>query len=146
MIGKTWVVYKDNIKGNMMTSSKGNIFRVTGHLCGEITGHRWIPRIYKGQWRGALMFYLIYAWKNGWVNNREAGDLRRQRAHYDVNVMKNQQWTGFTTNHRSSLPNIQTFKFCCNHEHWWYSCGLCSYWQEVLSFEMFPRQQWFPGQ
>ena len=28
---------------NMMTSSNGNIFRVTGHLCGEFTGHRWIP-------------------------------------------------------------------------------------------------------
>ena len=26
----------------MMTSSNGNIFRVTGHLCGEFTGHRWI--------------------------------------------------------------------------------------------------------
>ena len=28
----------------MKTSSKGNIFRVTGHLCGEFTGHRWTPR------------------------------------------------------------------------------------------------------
>ena len=28
----------------MMTSSNGNIFRVTGHLCGEFTRHRWIPR------------------------------------------------------------------------------------------------------
>ena len=27
-----------------MTSSNGNIFRATGHLCGEFTGHRWIPR------------------------------------------------------------------------------------------------------
>ena len=27
----------------MMTSSNGNIFRVTGHLCGKFTGHRWIP-------------------------------------------------------------------------------------------------------
>ena len=27
-----------------------------------------------GQWRGALMFSLIYAWINGWVNNHEAGD------------------------------------------------------------------------
>ena len=27
-----------------MTSSNGNVFRVTGHLCGEFTGHRWIPR------------------------------------------------------------------------------------------------------
>ena len=27
----------------MMTSSNGNFFRVTGPLCGEFTGHRWIP-------------------------------------------------------------------------------------------------------
>ena len=30
--------------GTMMTSSNGNIFRVTGHLCGELTDYRWIPR------------------------------------------------------------------------------------------------------
>ena len=42
---------------------------------------------HKGQWRGALMFSLIYAWINDWVNNREAGDLRRQHGHYDVIVM-----------------------------------------------------------
>ena len=43
---------------------------------------------HKGQWRGALMFTLICARINGWVNNREAGDLRRYRAHYDVIVMQ----------------------------------------------------------
>ena len=43
---------------------------------------------HKGQWRRALVFSLICAWINGWVNNREAGDLRRHRAHYDVKVMK----------------------------------------------------------
>ena len=43
---------------------------------------------HKGQWRGALMFSLICAWINGWVNNREAGDMRRYRAHYDVIVMR----------------------------------------------------------
>ena len=42
---------------------------------------------HKGQWRGALMFSLICAGINDWVNNREAGDLRRNRAHYDVIVM-----------------------------------------------------------
>ena len=42
---------------------------------------------HKGQWRGALMFSLICVWINGWVNNREAGDLRRYRAHYDFIVM-----------------------------------------------------------
>ena len=42
---------------------------------------------HKGQWRGALMFSLICVWINDWVNNREAGDLRCHRAHYDVIVM-----------------------------------------------------------
>ena len=41
----------------------------------------------KGQWRGAFVFSLICVWINDWVNNREAGDLRRNRAHYDVIVM-----------------------------------------------------------
>ena len=142
-----------------MTSSNGNIFRLTGPLCGRFTGHRWIPRTkagdgelwcflwsepkqtfgdlrshhahydaivmgwlekpalmslwwrhkmehftcywpfvrgihrwtvnspHKGRWRGALIFSLTYAWTNGWVNNREADDLRRHRAHYIVIVM-----------------------------------------------------------
>ena len=64
----------------MMTSSNGNIFRVTGPLSPVNFPH-------KGQWRGALMFSLICAWINAWVNNREAGDLRRYRAHCDVTVM-----------------------------------------------------------
>ena len=42
---------------------------------------------HKSQWRGALMFSLICVWINDWVNNREAGDLRRYRAHYVVTVM-----------------------------------------------------------
>ena len=172
-----------------MTSSNGNIFRVTGHLCGEFTDRRWIPPTtasdaelwclnerlsiqwwgwwfetpsgplwhhsnewidectvqqavrlvthsdkhpidslqvcrhimryqmfvhddvikwkhfprywpfvrgihrspvnspHKGQWRGALMFSLICVWIHSWTNNREAGDLRRYCAHYDVIVM-----------------------------------------------------------
>ena len=42
---------------------------------------------HKGQWRGTLLLSLICAWINDWVNNREAGDLRRHRAHYDVIVI-----------------------------------------------------------
>ena len=53
---------------------------------------RGIPRSpvnspHKGQWRGALMFSLICTRINGWAYNREAGDLRRYRAHYNVIVM-----------------------------------------------------------
>ena len=46
---------------------------------------------HKGQWRRAFMFSLICAWINGWVNNGEADDLRRYRAHYDVTVMEHGQ-------------------------------------------------------
>ena len=41
---------------------------------------------HKGQWRGVLMFSLICVWINGWVKNREAGDLRRYRVHCDVSA------------------------------------------------------------
>ena len=48
---------------------------------------------HKGQWRGALMFSLICVWINDWVNNREAGDLRHHRTHYDVTLMESMsQW------------------------------------------------------
>ena len=51
--------------------------------------HRWpVNSPYKGQCLGALMFSLICVWINAWVNNREAGDLRIHRAHYDVTVMQ----------------------------------------------------------
>ena len=48
-------------------------------VTGEFTAQRPVTR--------ALMLSLIWAWINGWVNNREAGDLRRHRAHYDVIIM-----------------------------------------------------------
>ena len=41
---------------SMITSYNGNIFRVTGPLCGESTGHRWITLT---KWRWALIFSLI---------------------------------------------------------------------------------------
>ena len=49
--------------------------------------HRWpVNSPHKIQWRGAFIFSLICPWINGWVNNREAGDLRRHRTHYPVTV------------------------------------------------------------
>ena len=51
-----------------------------------------VNSLHKGQWRGALMFSLICDRINGWVNNREAGDLRRHRGHYHVNVMITSCW------------------------------------------------------
>ena len=72
-------------KSIMMTSSNGNIFRVTAH-CAENSPVP-VNSPHKGQWRGALMFSLICVWINDWVNNGDAGDLRRYRIHYDVTVM-----------------------------------------------------------
>ena len=42
---------------------------------------------HKVQWHEALILSLICAWTNAWVNNRDAGDLRRFRAHHDVTVV-----------------------------------------------------------
>ena len=72
---------------HMMTSSSGNFFCVTGHLCGESTGPLWNP-LTKASDVELWFFSLICARINGWVNNRETGDLRRHRAHYDVTVMR----------------------------------------------------------
>ena len=58
------------------------------------------------------MFTLICARINGWVNNLEAGDLRRHRAHYDVIVMFHQifykiPWTpGVTKSNITELREI----------------------------------------
>ena len=65
----------------MMTSFTGNIFHVTDRLWGESTGSP-----HKGQWRGALTFFLICAWTNDWANNRDAGDLIHHHARYYVTV------------------------------------------------------------
>ena len=49
VLNDQWVgdLYQDNnVSGNShtMTSSNGNVYRVTGHLCGKFTVPRWIPR------------------------------------------------------------------------------------------------------
>ena len=70
----------------MMTSSNGNVFRATGHLCGEFTDPHEFPA-QRPVTRSFVVFFVC-VWINDWVNNREAGDLRCYRAHYDVTVMR----------------------------------------------------------
>ena len=76
-----WIMF-----GAMMTSSNGNCFRVTGSLCGEFTGHRWFPCTKTTDVDFYVFFFGVHL-NNSWVNNLKAGDLRRDRAHYDVTVM-----------------------------------------------------------
>ena len=73
----------------MMTSSKGNIFCVTDPLWGEFTGHRWIP-LTKAS--GAELWCFQATPEKTIDDNRDAGDLRRHRANYDVTVMQC-QWS-----------------------------------------------------
>ena len=69
----------------MMTSSNGNIFRVTGPLCGEFTG----PGEFPAQRPVTRSFDVFFDLRlnSGWVNNREAGNLSRHRGHYNVIVI-----------------------------------------------------------
>ena len=74
--------------GFMMTSSNGNIYRLTGPLCGEFTGYRWIPLTKATDVELWWCFFFICVWINCWINNRKAGYLRCHCAHYDVIVMR----------------------------------------------------------
>ena len=78
-------VFNTEFFNTRMTSSNGNI----SALLVLYAGIHWSPvnSPHKGRWRGTLMISLICAWINRWVNNREAGDLRRHHANYDVTVM-----------------------------------------------------------
>ena len=90
----------------MMTSSNGNIFRVTGSLCGEFTGHQWFPLTTA---RDAELWCFLWSatWIIGWVNNRQAGDLRRHRSHYDVIVIQI-NFTGAGANYCLHLYHLIT--------------------------------------
>ena len=50
----------------------------------------------KVQWRGGLVFSLIYA--KGWANKGDAGDMTRHCAHYDVSVMVSLALSGLLSN------------------------------------------------
>ena len=76
-------VYQWNRYLFMMTSLNGIFYRVTSE---EFTIHRWIP-FTKASDAELWCFLWSAPWINGWVNNHEAGDLRRHCAHYDGIVM-----------------------------------------------------------
>ena len=64
---------------------------------------------HKGQWHRALIFSLICTWTNGWVNNRDAGDLRCHRAHYDITVMCCHDICNILTQMDSYLPSFNKY-------------------------------------
>ena len=90
----------------MMTSLNGNIFRVTGHLCGEFTGPRWLPCTKASD--AELFCFLWCAWINRWVNYGKVGDLRRHRTHYDVIVINSHRFRSVSI--RPPIAEIRLFQ------------------------------------
>ena len=82
----------------------------------------WSPVIspHKGRWCGALKFYLICACTNNWVNTRDAGDLRRRRAHYGVTVMFSYLQANFRYRRMVSwrMPGRRLIFFTCKEAQW----------------------------
>ena len=82
---------------------------------------------HKCQWRGTLMLSLNCSWKNSWAINREAGDLRRHPANYDVIVM---------------LKLIELYTYICNiyvTKH-----NVCLYYRVCpIRFALMVGLQWF---
>ena len=113
---------------------------------------------HKGQWRGAWMFSLICTRINGWVNNGEAGDLRRYRAHHDVTVMyrgkivtqfievymRRQAATCLTYRGRDKMATI--FQTTYSNEFSWmkmYKRWLRFHWSSLLRVQLTIFQHWF---
>ena len=101
----------------MMTSWNGNIFRVTGPLCEKFISHRWIP-LAKASDAELWCFLWSVPWINGWINNREAGDLRRHCAHYNtiLKICKHHDDVNLSEHFRKYPWSYQTITFrCLNH-------------------------------
>ena len=91
-----------NCRYDFMTSSNGNIFRVTGTLCGEFTGHRWIPLTKASD---AELWYLFDMSNNplskqswGWWFGTPSHSLWRHCNYYSLDQLSkccydmNQHW------------------------------------------------------
>ena len=126
----------------MMMSSSRNILHVSGPLCGEFTGQRWIP-LTKASGAGLWCFLWSAPWINDWVNNRETGDLRCHRAHYDVIVMPSvpMSWSRHADTHtqRRWTQPIDVHRRKMNLWHNWLIYNLamvCFWWNRV--FDIIP--------
>ena len=86
---------------------------------------------HKGQLCGALICSLICAWINGWVSNREAGNLRRNHAHYDVAAMALYSPLGSSCNMADQCED-PVWRLCrsgCLNLVWWLRCA--RHWRKI---------------
>ena len=106
---------------SMITSSNGNGLRVTGPYWPLL-----VDSPHKGPVTRAFMFSLMFVQTNVQTNRRDAGDLRRHRAHYGVTVMSLKFWGhGFESKlqlmKKRHLP-------CCQYTGTLFSCVLHTKW------------------
>ena len=96
---------------------------------------------HKGQWRGALMFPLICVGINGWVNNREAGELRRYHANYGVTVVSSGGFLSQMARSGNVLYTIRLIRPLVNiQRHLWQI--LSTGWRNLLGHIL---HGYFPG-
>ena len=97
----------------MMTSSNGNIFRIAGPLCGEFTGHRWIPRTKASKAELCVFFDLR-------LNKR----LNKQSLSWWFEMPSRQLWR-----HCNVLKGVIRFDWI-----WAFAVGIYIYAQRLLCF------------
>ena len=81
-------------------------------------GNSSVPSEFPAQRPVTWMFSLICVWINGWIDNHEAGDLRRYRAHYDVTVETLQAIFGVRYGNLSRVIHPLLLLQICNSHHW----------------------------
>ena len=81
---RTWWRYQMETFSALLDLCAGN-----SSVIGEFPAQRPATRSFDG--------FLISVWINAWVNNHEAGYLRRDRAHYDIIVMSFQRFVIIST-------------------------------------------------
>ena len=123
----------------MMTSSNGNIFRVTGPFVRGIN-RSLVASPHKGQLHGALMFSLICVWTNVWANNRDDNDFRRHRVHCDVTVMN---YNKTVRSRRSCTDSITHCNSLHNFRILYERGNVYEFW--LVLFEFYQLSVWVMG-
>ena len=108
---------------------------------------RWIP-LTKASDAELWCFLWSAPWINGWVNNREAGDLRRHHAHYDVIVMvatKLQQHLKYEDDIHKVNSAPSKFKICRAEEIGFGNLTTDISHYDVMAWKRFPHFWSFVG-
>ena len=107
-------------------------------VTGEFPAQRPVKR------SGAVMFFfVICAWIKGWVNNRDAGDLRCHCAHYDVNVIKlwdiHCEYASYYIQNHDAIKAFVIFPNLLGFRRWKlcqpFSKQVCSNFQSLAEYE-----------